>query len=669
MKHLLRIGPIALWLLAGPLHAAEQAPSAKPVITATAALKSAVEYHYFRKAMRAASAGAWNEMRSYRAGVTTPAAQELLLWRLAVEDGNAGFFELKEAVETLKDWPRSGKIRAKAEKTIAKSGLDDAHIIAYFDTWPALTGTGRLAFAKALSAQGFAEKAKDQIRLAWRNNTLSSKQEHEILKVFGGLLSTQDHMERADAMIWGRHRSSARRMLAHLKGADRAVISARLALMRNGRNLDAALRRVPTARMHDAGLLYERAHWRRRHGLAGEARQLVLLFPKGSYSKEAARRMWVERRLAALRAIKDDDYDSAYKLVAAHGLIHGANFARAEWLAGWLALRKLNSPKQALAHFTALKAGVSTPVSLARANYWIGRAATTLGDDYTANAAFREASGYNFTYYGQLAAQHFAEARLSLTHDPQPTAQQRANFTGNVLVQALKLIAQVGDERLFRTFSYYLDDILPRSVDHVMLAGMARQMGQDRAAIRAAKAALWRGEVLPDSAWPMISLPDTLPVEKALALAVARQESELDARVVSHAGARGLLQLMPATARHAARNTGRAYRKSWLTDDPQYNISLGAAHLNGLLQEFDGSYILAVAAYNAGKHRVHQWIKDYGDPRNDVDPVDWVESIPFSETRNYVQRVMENVQVYRQRLAGQPIPFSLQNDLERGANS
>jgi len=312
---------------------------------------------------------------------------------------------------------------------------------------------------------------------------------------------------------------------------------------------------------------------------------------------------------------------------------------------------------------------VSTPVSLARANYWIGRADEALGHADDANAAFREASGYSFTYYGQLAAQHFAEARLSLTHDPQPTTQQRANFTGNVLVQALKLIAQDGDDRLFRSFSYYLDDILPHSVDHVMLARMARQMGQDRAAIRAAKAALWRGEVLPDSAWPMIPLPDTLPVEKALALALARQESELDARVVSHAGARGLLQLMPATARRAARDTGRAYRKSWLTDDPQYNIRLGAAHLNGLLQEFDGSYILAVAAYNAGKRRAYQWIKDYGDPRNDVDPVDWVESIPFSETRNYVQRVLENVQVYRQRLAGQPIPFSLQHDLERSTNS
>ncbi len=669
MKHLLRIGPIVLWLLAGPLCAAESPPSPKPVITAAGALKNAVEYSYFRKAMRAANNGDWEEMRSYRAGVTTPAARQLLLWRLAVEDENADFFELKTAVETLKGWPRHGKIRAKAEKAIADSGLDEAHIIAYFDAWPPQTGTGRLAFAKALYAGGFGVETQAQIRLAWRNNTLSHDQEREILKSFGGLLSAQDHLDRADTMLWGRHRAAAKRMLARLKGGDRALVSARLALMRNAHNIDAAVRRVPAAHQQDAGLLYERARWRRRHGFADEASRLVLQFPKGSHNKVAARRMWAERRLAALRAVRDGDYATAYVLVSGHGLSRGADFARAEWLSGWLALRKLNDAQAALAHFKTLKSGVSTPVSLARANYWIGRAEEALGDKDAAEAAYREASGYGFTFYGQLAAQHFPEARLSLTHDPQPTEQQRASFNANVLVQALRLIASDGDDRLFRTFSYYLDDILPRSVDHVMLADMARGAGQNRAALRAAKAALWRGEVLADSAWPMLALPASLPVERAFAMALARQESELDARVVSHAGARGLLQLMPATARRTARDSGRAYRKSWLTDDPQYNIRLGTEHLNSLLQEFDGSYILATAAYNAGKNRVWQWIDDYGDPRQNIDPIDWIESIPFSETRNYVQRVMENIQVYRQRLAGQPIPFSLLYDLERGARS
>ncbi len=669
MKHLLRIGAIVLWLLAGPLGAAEPAPSPKPAITTAGALRNAVEYSYFRKAMRAASAGHWEEMRSYRAGVTTPAARQLLLWRLAIEDENAGFFELKHAVETLKDWPRHGRIRAKAEKAVAGSGLDDAHIIAYFDAWPPQTGTGRLSFARALHAGGFGVETQAQIRLAWRNNTLSREEEREILKTYGGLLSREDHLARADAMIWRRQRAAAKRMLAHLKGADRAVVSARLALMRNAHNAEDAVRRVPASRQHDAGLLYERARWSRRHGYFDEARQLVLQFPRGAHDMAAARRMWVERRLAALRAIRDGDYDAAYVLAAGHGFSRGADFARAEWLSGWLALRKLNDAHTALAHFKTLKNGVSTPVSLARANYWIGRAEEALGDREAANAAYKAASGYGFTFYGQLAAQHFPEARLALTHDPQPTPQQRASFSGNVLVQALNLIAMAGNDRLFRTFSYYLDDVLPRSVDHVMLAAMARQMGQPRAALRAAKAALWRGEVLADSAWPVLSLPQALPVERAFALALARQESELDARVVSHAGARGLLQLMPATARRTARDSGRAYRKSWLTDDPQYNIRLGAEHLNSLLQEFDGSYILATAAYNAGKNRVRQWLEDYGDPRRDADPIDWIESIPFSETRNYVQRVMENIQVYRQRLAGQPIPFSLLHDLERGSTS
>jgi peptidoglycan lytic transglycosylase len=669
MIKLLRIVPIAAFLLAGTALAAEYVPSAKPDFAISSPLNNGIEFYNFRNAMRAASKDEWGAVRGYKAGISTPAGRDLLLWRLAVEDRNAGFFELKEAVETLKGWPRHNKIRIEAEKKIDDSGMNPEFIIKYFDQWPPLTGTGKLAFAHALKTKGFIEETKAQIRSAWHNNTLSRDNERVLLKAYGDYLTSKDHIIRADKMIWGRHRSEAYRMLSRLHGPDRALATARYKLMRNAKGIDAAVRRVPKAYEGDGGLLYERTRWRRRHGLVEEATEFALDLPEGSLNNVAAKRMWSERHLLARRALKDGDYATAYTLAAGHGMTKGAQFADGEFLAGWLALRKLQDPILALSHFTRLKNGVSTPVSLARAYYWIGRAEHAMGAVEDAQTAWQKASKHDFTFYGQLAAQKLGDKTLDLGKDPQPTAMQRTDFENNLQIQALKLIGLSGNRTLYRTFSYHLDDILPNAVDHVMLAALAQEMGQKRAAMRAAKAALWRGEVLPDSAWPIISLPDGLPVDRAFLLALMRQETELDPKAVSRVGAQGLMQLMPATARHTARAIGKRYRKSWLTSDPAYNVRLGAAHLQELLDEFNGSYILATVSYNAGKTRAYRWIREYGDPRTDADPIDWVESIPFSETRNYVQRVLENVQVYRHRLAGAPVPISIWDDLNRGAGT
>ncbi len=590
----------------------------------------------------------------------------MLLWRLAVTDRDASFFELKDAVETLKTWPRHNRMRIEAEKKIADSGLEPEFIIKFFDEWPPLTGKGKLAFAHALHAGNFSTETQAQIRSAWRNNDLTRDEEQEILKTFGAFLKPEDHAARADAMIWGRHRLAASRMVSRLKGSDRTIANARIKLMRNAGGIDAAVRRVPKAYTDDGGLLFERAYWRRRHGQADEAVELVLRLPEGSQNPVAARRMWTERHLLARRALKDGDYATAYALVSRHGISRGGNFADGEWLAGWLALQKLQDPVLALSHFIRLKNGVTTPVSLARAYYWIGRAQQQMSAIDAAQTAWQKASRHDFTYYGQLAAHKLGNKVLALGQDPIPSNVQRARFENNLQIQALKLIGLNGNTSLFRTFSYHLDDLLPNAVDHVMLADLARDMGQDRAAMRAAKAALWRGEVLPDSAWPVIPLPEGLGVDHALLLALMRQETELDPRAISPVGAQGLMQLMPATARHTARSLGVPYRKSWLTSDPGYNVHLGSTHLRELLEEFDGSYILAAVSYNAGRTRAYRWIKDYGDPRSETDPIDWVETIPFSETRNYVQRVLENVQVYRHRLAKAPVPVSIWADLGRG---
>ncbi len=669
MINLLRIGSISVMLLANAAFAEEFVPSTKTIIAAAGPISDDLEYANFRKAMRAADGDHWSDMRSFRAGVHTPSARHLLLWRIAIEDKNASFFELKEAIETLKNWPRHNRMRIEAEKKISDSGLDNEHIIKFFDQWPPLTGKGKLAFAKTLDAGNFEDETKAQIRSAWQHNSLTRDEEREILRRFGKYLTPADHQKRADTMIWARNRGAASRMLSRLKGEDRALATARYKLMRSAGGIDAAVRRVPQARQRDGGLLYERVRWRRRHGLSDEAIELAMQFPEGSQNSKAAKRMWQERHLLARRAIKDGNYSAAYTLVSRHGFNKGGEFADGEWLSGWLALQKLHDPILALSHFKRLQEGVTTPVSLARAYYWIGRAQQSLGLIEAAQTAWQKASRFDFTYYGLLAADKLGNKTLLLGHDPVPSAQQTEDFESNMQIQALNLIGLYGNRSLFRTFSYHLDDLLPNAVDHVMLAALANQMGQKRAALRAAKAALWRGEVLPDSAWPVITLPENLPVDQAFLLALMRQETELDPKAVSRVGAQGLMQLMPATARHTARLMGLRYRKSWLTSDPDYNVRLGSRHMQELLNEFDGSYILAIVSYNAGKTRAYRWMREYGDPRTQSDPIDWVETIPFSETRNYVQRVLENVQVYRHRLAKAPVPVTMWQDLTRGHKS
>ena len=367
--------------------------------------------------------------------------------------------------------------------------------------------------------------------------------------------------------------------------------------------------------------------------------------------------------------LEKGDYQTAYALAAPHGLTEGSEFAEAEWLSGWIALRHTNAPERALRHFESLSRGVSTPISLARAYYWKGRALSELGEIENANAAFREAAQYNFTYYGQLAADRIGGADISFQETPFPSQIERDAFRARPEIRSLMLLGEIGEDSLFRRLSYHLDDQLNSAGEFLLLSEIAEDFQQPHVGVRGAKAGMAKGIIAADAAYPLVdySLRRQPNVERSYMLALSRQESEMNPRAISHAGARGLMQFMPATARLEARRTGLPYRQSWLTDDPGYNMTLGGAHLDHLLGRFNGSYIMTAAAYNAGASRPLRWVKEYGDPRaGEIDPVDWVEFIPFSETRNSVQRVLENVQVYRHRLSGQPAQVQLARDTRRG---
>lgn len=628
-----------------------------------------------RAGMEAASDGDWAEVRSYRQRISDPVARNILLWRIATSDASASFFDLDLALTELEGWPQYTNIQREAEFKIGTSGLTAAFINGWFQLHPPLSGEGKIAFGEALLAMGQREAGAEQIRDAWRSHSLRLYRQREILASHRSLLRQEDHQARADMLIWTNQYSAARGVLGELDSGWRALANARIQLAGRSGNVNAAVAAVPAALSSHPGLIYERARWRRRANLEDGALEMLRELPGEYYLESALEDMWLERRLAILNLIRDRDYAAAYELAAANGMSSGADFADAEFVAGWLALRYLNRPRDALGHFTSLAEGVSYPVSVSRGRYWQGRAAEALGDATASRVYYAQAAEHATTFYGQMAMVELAGGEtpmFDLPPEPVPTSGDRAAFESRPVTRALRLLAEMNEDYYFTAFSYHLDDELETSAQSLLLTELAYDYLRRRQAVRAAKAASYRWNILSVASYPVIALPRSSTValpEPALVHGIIRQETEFDPGAVSGAGARGMMQMMPATARATARQLGVPYRFDWLTYDAEYNMRLGQRHLQDVLNENYGSYIIALAAYNAGGHRTDRWIEDYGDPRAaGVDPIDWIESIPFSETRNYVQRVIENTQVYRWRLNNnQPVPLTILEDINRGS--
>ncbi len=626
-----------------------------------------------RDGFAAAEGGDWTGLAQLRDGGNDPLVQKVLQWRWAIaNDAPLYFTDLAQALNDLQGWPGRAGMRARAEQAIFDSRLSASERVDFLrrDGGPA-TGDGRIALAIALKDLGRRSEAEEIARASWREDTLNTIAETRAMDEFS--FSQEDHAARVGALLWRDQRNAAQRLYPRLSPADRALAQARIGLQtRQRRGLQALVDSVPGSRRGDPGLVYDRAQYRRRSGRPEEAMPIAAEIDARQAPMMARDDIFRERRLYVPRAMRAGQHRLAYNLVSNHGLTSGESFADAEWLSGWLQLRFLGNPQRAAEHFSHLSENVSAPVSRARALYWRAEAARALGQNEESERLLNEAARFNFTYYGQLAATRGERtAVLSLPETAQVSDEARTRFENRELVRALRLISEFGDQRDFESIAFYLDDTLDDPMEIELLSQMAREQSYPRTALRSAKAGLFRNVVAANAAYPLLDLPNIVQArgrpEPAMVLAIIRQESEFDAGAVSHANAHGLMQLIPSTARAQAQREGMTYQRGALTSDPQYNVTLGAAHLGDLIDDFGGSYVLAAAAYNAGSHNAREWIADYGDPRSgSVDVVDWVELIPFSETRNYVQRVLENAQVYRHRLAGTPTPITLEADLRRG---
>lgn len=623
-----------------------------------------------KSALSAIDRGAWSEVTRLQYDTADPAVRDLILWKRA-SDGVPGmtFDEVNYALTTLSTWPLTDKMRRRAEEIIGESNLTAEARVKWLEESGPITGAGKVALAEALRQTGQRARAEEVIRDAWRNNTLESSTQRTVLASWGQSLSQDDHRARVDFLLWTGQRSDAQALKPQLTADYRKLTDARIALAQRARNVDAAVQAVPANLQNHPGLLYARANWRRAKNMDDAVAPLLTQINGKDIPAAGRGRLWDERAIAIRNDLKARNYTRAYNMAAPHGLSSGGDFADAEWLSGWIALRLNGDAARAVKHFETMTNGVSSPVSLTRGQYWTGRARDALGQTDQATLAYSAAAAHKYAYYGQLAAERLGDRKIHFGPPIVPAAEDIAAFEASPMIRALRLIGAADEMGLYRTFSHHLDDNLSTPAEFELLAQLNHQYDQPDTAVRAGKAGLFKGVLAPEAAYPVLMHPLSRQpeVERAFILAITRQESEFNPKARSPVGALGLMQFMPATARNEARLRGMPYQQSWLTEDPAYNMTLGGLHLDTLLRQFNGSYIMTAAAYNAGPSRPSQWVRDYGDPRTgQIDPVDWVEFVPFSETRNYIQRVLENIQVYRHRINGEEADIQITEDLKRG---
>ena len=612
-------------------------------------------------ALHAAGRGDWAraQMLALRDG---PVAAEIIEWT-RLRSGAGSLEQVLAFLKAHPDWPGLDYLRRRHEDQLQGAGPDQ--ILAFFGDTAAQTGTGVLLRAAALTANGQQGEAEASLVLAWRSMSLTQEEHNAFLTTHADLLKPH-HEARLDRALWQGWSADANRMVPLVSEARWKLALARRGLKDDAGNVDTLIDALPEALQQDAGLAFERFDWRVRKGREEEAIALMLersAIPGGLGLAES----WAPRRRYYVREkIYEGDFGLAYRLAAQNQLTGGAAFADLEFLAGFIALRWLDDPERALMHFERLRDGVETPISLGRAWYWIGRAEEAMGRSAEAMAAYTEGGGYQTTYYGLLSAE-----KAGLPPDPDLAGDEdfgdwhEADFAGSDQIEAGMLLLAAGQ-------GYDGERFLVNLADHLDRTGLGRlgrlleEEGSPHLQIMLGKAAAQRDIVLPRFYYALHPLAAMeMPVPPEMALAIARRESEFDPSVSSHAGAQGLMQLMPATARLVARGFDTPHDAAAVLSDWTYNTRLGTAYLADLADRFDGNVLLVAAGYNAGPGRPEQWINDFGDPRDgDVDVVDWVELIPYRETRNYVMRVAESLPVYRARLGKAPLPQPFTKELK-----
>jgi len=632
-----------------------------------------------REAMSAGGSGKLAEAKAIRDRIGDPAARKLVDW-FVYRGGYGTASEIRAFLEANPAWPERGLLTKRAEEALFNANAGAGEVRAFFGSNQPQTAIGYAALATAFLAEKDDAKARALAQKAWIDLDVPASLEPAFLRRMNGLLTEADHKRRLDRLLsndsrWTGERNDRaiviRRVIALLSEGEKKKAEARLAVFLRAKNSNQLISKLPSQTETDWGLAVQKAQALRRQNKEEEAWKILLSDP-GS-ATQAPDGWWEERRTNAYAALRKGQPKTAYELVRNPGPLSVNAAKDAYFLAGWLALRHLHDNKLALGHFQALAKAADGPLSHARGQYWLGRTYEALGDKERAQEHYKAASAYFDTFHGQLARLkvNASEHALRITPPAAPTAEEITRFNSSDAVLAAVIARKAGlDISLSRAFLHHLRAYLKSEAEVAMVAHLSEALGDTQTAVRIGKAAIARGLNLVYYAYPIHSLPTYTPLRKppepAFILGIARQESEFNSVTLSGAGARGILQVMPVTANHVCRDYKIKCDIPRLMKDPAYNTMLGSAYISDRMDEFSGSYVLTLAGYNAGPGRAREWIKEFGDPRDGkVDPIDWIHRIPFEETREYVQKVLSNIQVYRARLGEQETALRLNADLKR----
>ena len=583
-------------------------------------------------------------------------------WKHLLTSGNqASFYDYKLFIDQNTQYPRLSRLRYLAEHKLSTAKISPKKIINWFNNREPLSGYGKMILGESFVLNGDKTKGKNLIKEGWITADLSKNELKYFRKKFKKYLNADDYIKRADYLAWNSKYWDLKRLTRYLPKDYELLYTARQILISKGYGVDQAIKNVPKKFKNDAGLNYDRLKWRRKKGRIDSSVEILLKIQNNKEYLLKPNKWWKEREIISRALIYKKKYETAYKISSNHGMTEGSDFAAAEWMSGWIALSFLDDPLIAKEHFQNFYNNVTYPISTSRGAFWLGRSYEKLGDEEQARVWYQEASKFLTTYYGQLAFLKInPNGKFELNKDMEVDSKYRYIFFNKELVKITYLLDELKKDKYTKFILRHLaNDNIPKGSE-ILAAELATNINRYDFAIQVSKISSYQKRFHNKFNYPIISTPKTINgrkiPESAFILSIIRQESEFDLSANSHAGAKGLMQLMPYTAKLVSKQAKLPYSKSRLTTDPEYNINLGSHYIAGLILQYDGAYPFAVAAYNAGPNRVKYWKKLNRNPqKKQINYVDWVELIKFRETRNYVQRVLENYNVYRYILEKKPI--------------
>ena len=645
-------------------------PKNKPKIVQKTIEKVAKKSKYFSKkefelaakAINAMQKGNWPNALSLAKKTRNNDIYSFIQWRhLLTNRNNASYYDYQQFIDKNPDYPRIGRIKYLSEHKLSTEKVSPKKIIKKFSEEEPLSGFGEMILGESYIINGESAKGINLIKKGFEKAELSKSDLRFFRKKYKKYLNSEDYIKRAKYLAWENKYWDLKRMLRYLPKEEQLLYTARQLLMSKSYGVDNAIAKVPDRLKNDSGLNYDRLKWRRKRGRVDSSLEILLKVPNNKIYLVRPEKWWKEREIIGRSLIYKKKYELAYKVVSKHSMVEGPEYAAAEWMSGWIALSFLNDPILAVEHFDNFYNNVGYPISLARGAYWLGRSYEKMGSKDLQNKWYQEASKYLTTYYGQLAFLKInPEKTFELDLEQVVDKDYKKKFENKGLVKVIYLLNELNKDKYTKHMLRHLalDDIEKGS--EILAAELATNISRYDFAIQIAKIASYEKRFLNNYNYPIIGTPKIINGRKIpetpFILSIIRQESEFDMKANSSAGARGLMQLMTYTAKLVAKQAKLPYSKSRLTTDPEYNINLGSHYIAGLILEYDGSYPFAIAAYNAGPKRVKYWKRLNKNPqKNQIDYVDWIELIKFKETRNYVQRVLENYNVYRFVVEKRPI--------------